>query len=864
MAIFLVGLGSNTVFAADPINCDNAPQVATLNPFPLKFQDTEICRDYPVVAAKIVNGAWPQNITELVNGINAQAGDEIVVRIYVHNGAIANGNPSITTARNIKVKTTLDGSVGSFHSISVIAGSDNTNTIQGNFNIHTGPNDRLTIIPGSGQRLNYFANVIASGLNIANTTFNLGDMQACFEFSQFLIFRVKVETNAPVLQPSGQITAQPNPCAIINAGGTCVSNVTWTTANVTRAQVWVSQTNGPEKLFTDQISCSGTSCPAPWIQGPPNFYDFNLYDYSSGTRGAKLDSVRVTATVNITPTEKTLTVDLTAAANSVNFLQALTGTAPLNGVDFKADVGGTAAGTINYTFYCSRSDAGTNIFEGFNGKFDNTNENPKIVNDLCNYPLGGTFVAKVIAERGGLVAEDRVTITVNTIVINPFVTCSPSNQNVNINQVANFSASGGNGTFSWSAPGGTNSSGSGPNFTAGYSSSGIQTVTVTSAGQSSVCMVNVAQTASQPPTVDLKVNGFDGQITINYNTSAILTWASNNATSCNATANPSSNTWSGPKVVNSSTGESTGGLTQNIVFSIVCTGTGGSASDNVTVLVNPTTYYNPPQYYPPQTYYPPLYNPPQYYSAPTYYPPLYNPPQYYPQPTYYPPLYNPPQYYPSQTYYPPLYNPPVATSNYTMSVQKFGKNITRGENADQSSVNANPGDTIEFVIRVKSLSSYTIYNVIIQDILPGGLNYLYRTTSVDKTIISDGIIGGINIGSLNANQEKVIRLNVQVANQSYFSSGTISLINTAQVRADNAPLISAQLPINIGRVNVSTTNVISKVPTGGETIFVAALISAILSLALIFYGQTYFAQKREISRIIIRHAKDKDKFNFAA
>lgn len=91
------------------------------------------------------------------------------------------------------------------------------------------------------------------------------------------------------------------------------------------------------------------------------------------------------------------------------------GTAPLNGVDLTATVSGTATGTINYTFYCNRSDSGTNITTPYDWKFDNVSDNPKTVVDACNYLSSGTYTAKVIAERGTATpAESRATIIVNT------------------------------------------------------------------------------------------------------------------------------------------------------------------------------------------------------------------------------------------------------------------------------------------------------------------------------------------------------------------------------------------------------------------------------------------------------------------
>ncbi len=80
------------------------------------------------------------------------------------------------------------------------------------------------------------------------------------------------------------------------------------------------------------------------------------------------------------------------------------------------------------------------------------------------------------------------------------------------------------------------------------------------------------------PTVDIKVNNYDGPITITSNYAATLTWTSQNANSCTASGD-----WSGSKSISGS--ESTGNLTSSRTYTITCTGTGGSVSDSATIYI---------------------------------------------------------------------------------------------------------------------------------------------------------------------------------------------------------------------------------------------------------------------------------------
>lgn len=202
--------------------------------------------------------------------------------------------------------------------------------------------------------------------------------------------------------------------------------------------------------------------------------------------------------------------------------------------------------------------------------------------------------------------------------------------------------------------------------------------------------------------------------------------------------------------------------------------------------------------------------------------------------------------------------------NFALSIRKLGKNIARGENAESGSIVAGPNDTLEFVLRIRSLSSTRVNNVIVQDVLPGGLNYIGRTTSIDGIITADGITGsGINIGPLEPNQEKVVRLNVQVAAANNFSIGSVSLINTINVRADNVPTLAAQLPITVTKGEILGISAVTKVSTGGETALVAAAFSALMAGGLTMFGRSYFGRRRGVLAAARRHARDKNRFNFA-
>jgi len=82
------------------------------------------------------------------------------------------------------------------------------------------------------------------------------------------------------------------------------------------------------------------------------------------------------------------------------------------------------------------------------------------------------------------------------------------------------------------------------------------------------------------PTVNIKANSSDGPVAISNGSSASLSWTSANTTSCIA----SGDYWSGARAVNGT--EVTTAITSSRIYTIDCTGSGGSVSDSVTVNVS--------------------------------------------------------------------------------------------------------------------------------------------------------------------------------------------------------------------------------------------------------------------------------------
>lgn len=183
--------------------CANPPTTPTLNYWPVTYTDdnTPFCHDFPAIDAAIdnQNPQFSQNEADWQNGLHLDAGQQGVALMYIHNGAANNLDPEQTTARDVKITTRAETGPGSSHKISVTFSGSNTNTVNKSFTIYTPENARLEVIPNSGFMYNYLGQLILDqqNLNLGNSTYNLGDLDACFEYSVFLSFKFKVVADTP-------------------------------------------------------------------------------------------------------------------------------------------------------------------------------------------------------------------------------------------------------------------------------------------------------------------------------------------------------------------------------------------------------------------------------------------------------------------------------------------------------------------------------------------------------------------------------------------------------------------------------------------------------------------------------------------
>lgn len=897
--VLLVTAPSMSPAKATTASCPNPPTTPTFNPYPVS-NNGENCTDYPLVSARVINGGT------YGSQVSANTGDELWVMVYVHNGAADNLSDSQTMAHDVKVATQVSGLNTSTTTISATASGKKPdgsamNSISNSAKVSIPANTHMEIVPNSGEIANHDDNVLQSGLTVTNTTTSLGDMKACYPYLRKIYFKLRVVSNAtptptPAKTPTPTPVKTPTPTPTVTGSFACTpsnqtanvnQNVSFQVTNVgivgPNGPTWSAPggtpATGSSVNFTTKFSTHGTktvtayetyhsvTCtvtvlapsPTPTPTLTPTPTPTSTPTPTPCIFAGRSNCATPTPTPTPTPTQTptpTAIIHLTKLVRNVTQNSGETDTVsarPFDVVEFVIRVRNDGNGDARNVRMTDDLPGGLTYQSGdaLSSNLGTLTPGEQVsirfrvtVREDGYFSYGTTTLTNIAAATSDNAGSDRdeayVRVTrdqVNTLL------CTPSSQNVDVNQYANMSANGGNGVYSWSVFNGNPSTGNGSHFSTRFNNNGTYTVGLSdTAGHYTTCAVyvnnynnqssisidklvrNITSDTGEQNTVSAHVNDtvqFILRVTINSNNGTIQNLRVSDALPyglqyINGTTQIDNANYVGYNDNITTSGINLGTYHDNRTITIKFqarvldfngnyqsyTNVAYANADNIGT-VNDTAYVNATKDY------------------------------------------------------------TVINPNYLLSIQKLGRNISKGEINEQTHVNAAPGDTIDFLIHVRSLSSTVINNVIVRDALPSGLQYINQTTSLNNNIVSDGIVdGGINIGSLSPNQEAIVRFSAVVRDASYFSHGIIPLTNIAYTRGDNVPEISAQLPLSI--YNGSVLGAVGGVQTGAAGMAAITIaLSAIMALGYMAYSNTGLFRKREARSVINQSRSNKNKFNFA-
>jgi uncharacterized repeat protein (TIGR01451 family) len=401
------------------------------------------------------------------------------------------------------------------------------------------------------------------------------------------------------------------------------------------------------------------------------------------------------------------------------------------------------------------------------------------VADASQFPFGNTNLVNVASLTSSVGSRSGSATVVAGAIPPSQLSCMPPVQNnVPINTNVTFVALGGTGTFSWSAPTGTPSSGTGSSFTAQFAAQGLHNVAVISGTQSSTCQVSTVGVQPPPPPPPSGTPGLtitkDVRNVSQGQTLFINSIAANpgdqvefriTVSAFGGIANGAVVTDALPQnfTLNSSTttfnlGNMAAGTSQTVLIlaraaaeasfpfgssSWINTASAGasnvsSVSDTAVVVITRNAPAAPQPPPPP--------------------PPGPNPP--------------PP---------PPSPNPVIG-----LSIAKDVRNVTAGQTIFTNSSAANPNDLVEFRIQIFNFGNSAALNVAISDTLPANF-----------TLVSGNL--NSSVGTLNANATQMVLFSARAASEGSFPVGSSSWTNTATATASNTTSVTDTAVVIINR-----------------------------------------------------------------
>ena len=127
------------------------------------------------------------------------AGDRVAMRVYIHNSVLE------SVANNVRVTASMDSDFSRSHSISATVSADNASPVSGNVTANSHGDVQLKYIPGTTQRFWFDSNSQMQsetlGDGILSGGVNIGNVQGCWEYVQYVVFQAEVVANNPVVQP---------------------------------------------------------------------------------------------------------------------------------------------------------------------------------------------------------------------------------------------------------------------------------------------------------------------------------------------------------------------------------------------------------------------------------------------------------------------------------------------------------------------------------------------------------------------------------------------------------------------------------------------------------------------------------------
>ncbi|KKU85932.1 MAG: hypothetical protein A2667_00535 [Candidatus Wildermuthbacteria bacterium RIFCSPHIGHO2_01_FULL_47_27] len=185
-----------------------------------------------------------------------------------------------------------------------------------------------------------------------------------------------------------------------------------------------------------------------------------------------------------------------------------------------------------------------------------------------------------------------------------------------------------------------------------------------------------------------------------------------------------------------------------------------------------------------------------------------------------------------------------------LNVSKTARNVTSGQTSWQDSIDAKPGDRLEFRIEVSARNAI-VNNIIVSDVVPAQLTYDQSSLQIGGQNASGDIRNGISIGNLAAGDSKTITFAATVNSAENFSFGVTPLTNVGLARSSTVSAQSDSATIRIQKAAVA--GAATSVSTGvTEYLLIMMLITFMMALMIYFAWQRFERSPSPAARKTVR------------
>jgi uncharacterized repeat protein (TIGR01451 family) len=172
-------------------------------------------------------------------------------------------------------------------------------------------------------------------------------------------------------------------------------------------------------------------------------------------------------------------------------------------------------------------------------------------------------------------------------------------------------------------------------------------------------------------------------------------------------------------------------------------------------------------------------------------------------------------------------------SGRSLSLVGAGRNIAKNQSNFADSFSANPGDEVEFSIKVSNIGDTGVNNVKVRDNLPAKFSVIEGSTNIDGASWGGDVTGsGLNLGTLGKGTIKTIKFRARVNSSGEFSSASTNLINSVFVTGDDVSQLSGQVSVIVQKAGEVLGAATVKTGFGYSRFLFILIISAILAVII--------------------------------